>query len=109
MFSGEIDFSNDLQPGDSFRLVVERATRDDGVFAGYGPILAAEFVNAGKPLQALRFAPPEGKPGYYDAAGRSLRRFFLKSPLKFEPRDHLDVFPSPASSSAELHTRAQRS
>ena len=86
VFSGEIDFSNDLQPGDSFRLVVERATRDDGVFAGYGPILAAEFVNAGKPLQALRFVPPEGKPGYYDAAGRSLRRFFLKSPLKFEPR-----------------------
>jgi murein DD-endopeptidase MepM/ murein hydrolase activator NlpD len=86
VFSGELDFSSDLQPGDSFRLVVERATRDDGAFAGYGPILAAEYVNDGRRLQAIRFAPPDGKPGYYDAGGRSLRRFFLKSPLKFEPR-----------------------
>ena len=37
-------------------------------------------------LRAVRFTPPEGKPGYYDLEGRSLKRFFLKSPLKFEPR-----------------------
>ena len=86
IFSGELDFSSDLQPGDTFRLIVERSTRDGGVFAGYGPVLAAEYVNADRRLQAVRFTPPEGKPGYYDAEGRSVRRFFLKSPLKFEPR-----------------------
>jgi murein DD-endopeptidase MepM/ murein hydrolase activator NlpD len=86
VFSGEIDFNNDLQPGDTFRLVVERAEREDGSFGGYGPVLAAEFVNEGRRLQAVRFTPPDGKPGYYDAQGRSLKRFFLKSPLKFEPR-----------------------
>jgi murein DD-endopeptidase MepM/ murein hydrolase activator NlpD len=86
VFSGEIDFNNDLQPGDRFRLIVERAERDDGAFGGYGPVLAAEFINDGRRLQAVRFAPPDGKPGYYDANGRSLKRFFLKSPLKFEPR-----------------------
>lgn len=86
VFSGEMDFNSDLHPGDRFRLVVERATRDDGAFAGYGPVLAAEYVNAERRLQAVRFTPPDGKPGYYDAEGRSLKRFFLKSPLKFEPR-----------------------
>ena len=86
VFSGEIDFNSDLQPGDTFRLLVERATRDDGSFGGYGPILAAEYVNAGRRLQAVRFAAPATKPAYYDADGRSLKRFFLKSPLKFEPR-----------------------
>ncbi len=86
VFSGEMDFNSDLQPGDSFRLVVERATRDDGAFAGYGPVLVTEYVNAGRKLQAVRFTPPDGKPGYYDAEGRSLKRLFLKSPLKFEPR-----------------------
>jgi len=86
IFSGEIDFNNDLQPGDSFRLIVDRATRSDGAFGGYGAVLAAEFVNAGRRLQAVRFTPPDGKAGYYDAEGRSLKRFFLKSPLKFEPR-----------------------
>ena len=49
-------------------------------------MLAAEYVNDGRRLQAVRFTPPDGKPGYYDREGRSLKRFFLKSPLKFEPR-----------------------
>jgi murein DD-endopeptidase MepM/ murein hydrolase activator NlpD len=84
LFSGEIDFNNDLQPGDTFRMIVERGTREDGEFAGYGPILAAEFVNSGKALPAVRFSPPGGKPGYYDLEGRSLKRLLLKSPLKFE-------------------------
>ena len=86
IFSGEIDFNTDLQAGDSFRLAVERGTRSDGRFAGYGPVLAAELVNDGRRLQAVRFTPPDGKPGYFDASGQSLKRFFLKSPLKFEPR-----------------------
>lgn len=85
VFSGEIDFSSDLQPGDHFRLVVERHTRE-GKPAGYGAILAAEFVNDGRNLTAVRFTPDGGSPGYYDTQGRSLKRFFLKSPLKFEPR-----------------------
>jgi murein DD-endopeptidase MepM/ murein hydrolase activator NlpD len=85
IFSGELDFSSELQPGDAFRLVVERQTRN-GAFAGYGAILAAEFVASGRPLRAYRYAPDGGKPGYFDEEGRSLKRFFLKSPLKFEPR-----------------------
>ncbi len=85
VFSGEIDFSSDLQPGDKFRVAVERHTRE-GKVAGYGPILAAEFANDGRQLRAVRFTPEGGSPAYYDDHGRSLKRFFLKSPLKFEPR-----------------------
>jgi murein DD-endopeptidase MepM/ murein hydrolase activator NlpD len=85
IFSGEIDFSSELQPGDHFRLVVERQTRE-GAFVGYGAILAAEFVASGRPLRAFRYATSGAKPAYYDEQGRSLKRFFLKSPLKFEPR-----------------------
>lgn len=85
VFSGEIDFNSDLQPGDHFRLLVERHSRE-GKLAGYGPILAAELVNDGRELSAVRFTPDGGAPAYYDERGRSLKRFFLKSPLKFEPR-----------------------
>jgi murein DD-endopeptidase MepM/ murein hydrolase activator NlpD len=84
VFSGELDFSSELQPGDEFRLVIERQTRN-GAFAGYGAILAAEFVASGRALRAYRFAPAGHKPAYFDEEGRSLKRFFLKSPLKFEP------------------------
>jgi murein DD-endopeptidase MepM/ murein hydrolase activator NlpD len=85
IFSGELDFSSELQPGDNFRLVVERQTRE-GQFVGYGAILAAEFTASGRPLRAFRYATAGAKPAYYDEQGRSLKRFFLKSPLKFEPR-----------------------
>ena len=61
IFGGEIDFNSDLQPGDAFRLVVEKSVRDDGQFVGYGPVQAAEFVNDGRALQAMRFVPDDGK------------------------------------------------
>jgi murein DD-endopeptidase MepM/ murein hydrolase activator NlpD len=85
IFAGEVDFNSELQPGDGFAVAFERLTREGGSTT-YGDITAAEFRNDGRVLRAIRFAPPGGKPGYYDEAGRSLRRFFLRSPLKFEPR-----------------------
>jgi len=85
VFSGEIDFNSELQPGDSFRVAFQKITRENGTVA-YGAIQAAEFNNDGRRLEAFRFVLPDGKAGYFDANGRSLKRFFLKSPLKFEPR-----------------------
>jgi murein DD-endopeptidase MepM/ murein hydrolase activator NlpD len=82
IFGGEIDFNTDLQPGDTFRVAVDRVLRE-GEPVGYEPVAAAEFTNAGRTLRAIRFTPPGGKPGYYDERGRSLVRFFLASPLKF--------------------------
>ena len=87
VFSGDIDFNSDVQPGDQFTLLVEKQYRTTGdtAFAGYGPILAAEFDNDGHRVRAVRFTPPGGTPGYYDEHGVSMRRFFLRSPLKFQP------------------------
>jgi murein DD-endopeptidase MepM/ murein hydrolase activator NlpD len=85
VFAGEIDFNTELQPGDRFSLTFERFVREDGP-ATYGTISAAEFENEGRLVRAIRFTPPGGMPGYFDEQGRSLRRFFLRSPLKFEPR-----------------------
>ena len=86
VFSGQVDFQTDLQPGDSFRVLFEKSSHD-GQFAGYGAILGAAITVDGRRLQAFRWEDPAtGKAGYYDENGRSLKRFFLKSPLKFEPR-----------------------
>jgi len=85
IFGGEIDFSTDLQRGDGFQLAVDKQYRDDGRFSGYGPILAAEFQNAGRTVRAVRYAPEGGSPAYYDEKGVSMKRFFLASPLKFQP------------------------
>lgn len=86
VFSGSIDFDSDVQPGDNFEAVFEKSSRD-GEFAGYGAILAARFVADGREYQAFRWTDPAtGKSDYYDENGRSMKRFFLKSPLKFEVR-----------------------
>jgi murein DD-endopeptidase MepM/ murein hydrolase activator NlpD len=82
VFEGEIDFNSDLQVGDRFVVAFERVSRE-GRPPSYGDVLAAEFSNEGRVLKAVRFTVPGGKPAYYDMQGRSLRRFFLKSPLKF--------------------------
>ena len=47
--------------------------------------MAVEFVNAGRRVRAVRFTPDGGSPGYYDERGTSMKRFFLASPLKFQP------------------------
>lgn len=86
IFSGEIDFDSDLQPGDRFDILVEK-TRHDGEFSGYGAVLGVRFLTDGRDLHAFRWVDPAtGKAGFYDDAGRSLKRFFLRSPLRFEPR-----------------------
>jgi murein DD-endopeptidase MepM/ murein hydrolase activator NlpD len=86
VFGGQIDFNSDLKQGDRFEVLFEKSTRE-GQFAGYGNILAATFVADGRTHQAIRWVNPDtGKAAYYDEEGRSLKRFFLVSPLKFEPR-----------------------
>ena len=86
IFGGQIDFNSDLKQGDRFEVLFEKSTRE-GQFAGYGAILGATLVAGGREHQAFRWVDPDtGKADYFDEAGRSLKRFFLVSPLKVEPR-----------------------
>jgi murein DD-endopeptidase MepM/ murein hydrolase activator NlpD len=85
VFGGQVDFNSDLQPGDRFEALVEREFRD-GKFVGYGDIVAATLVNDGRRLQAFRFTQEDGRIGYFDESGQSVRRLFLPSPLPFDPR-----------------------
>ena len=82
IFSWDIDFNTEIQRGDHFRLMVEKLYLEDRMVR-YGNILAVEFENAGKLYTGYRFEDPEGKVGYFDDLGRSLKRDFLRSPVKF--------------------------
>jgi murein DD-endopeptidase MepM/ murein hydrolase activator NlpD len=81
IFSWDIDFTTDLQPGDSFRVAVEELWLD-GRFQRYGNVLAAEFINDGTTYRAFRYEI-NGNYGYFDDNGNSLRKAFLKAPLNF--------------------------
>ena len=81
LFAWDIDFTTDLQNDDSFNIVVE-GLYQEGKFKRYGSILAAEFVNNSEVHQAYAFTQ-DGKVDYYDENGKSLRKYFLKTPLSF--------------------------
>ncbi len=80
--SGDIDFHKDLRRGDHFSVVYE-AFYLDGQLVKTGRLLAAEFINQGKPYQALYFKDAQGREGYFTPDGQSLKRAFLKSPMPF--------------------------
>jgi murein DD-endopeptidase MepM/ murein hydrolase activator NlpD len=83
IFGYDLDFYTDPRRGDTFRVVLEKKKYEHGDTAGYGRILAAEYVNGTRKYQALLFHDPEGRPAYYTADGKSLQKAFLRSPLKF--------------------------
>lgn len=82
LFSWDIDFSLDPRQGDTYRIVVEKLYLE-GKFYQYGRILAAQYENSGETHTAIFFEDPDGKGDYFDREGKSVRRSFLKSPLKF--------------------------
>lgn len=82
IFGWDLDFYTDPQKGDVFRVVVEKKKYPGGQVV-YGKILAAEYVNAGRPYRAVLFHDPEGNPSYYAPDGKSVKKAFLHSPLRF--------------------------
>jgi murein DD-endopeptidase MepM/ murein hydrolase activator NlpD len=82
VFRYDIDFAQELQPGDSFTMVLEKVWRD-GQFLRDGEILAAEFVNNGHVYRAVRYTLPDGHHEYYTPQGKSLRKAFLLAPVQF--------------------------
>lgn len=82
IFAWDIDFLKHIQPGDQFKVLVEKQYRD-GKLSGYGKIHAAFFTNNGKLFKAFLHQNGNGVSRYYDENGRPLQKAFLKAPLAF--------------------------
>jgi murein DD-endopeptidase MepM/ murein hydrolase activator NlpD len=81
VFAYDLDFYNDTQDGDTFRVIVEKQVHDVGAtpeLVRYRRILAAEYAGKGT-FRAFWF-----RDGYFDEQGRSVERTLLKTPLKFQ-------------------------
>jgi murein DD-endopeptidase MepM/ murein hydrolase activator NlpD len=80
IFGYDIDFVQDIRVGDRFTVIYEDLFKH-GEKLRAGSILAAEFVNQGKALRAVRYTDPQGNSGYYAPEGQSLRKSFIRTPL----------------------------
>jgi murein DD-endopeptidase MepM/ murein hydrolase activator NlpD len=82
IFEYRVDMSRDLQPGDSFRALVERSRTPAGS-TKLGKVLAASFDLSGTRIAAVRFSSSQVSGAYFDETGKSMRAAFLRAPLEF--------------------------
>lgn len=82
IFEYKLDFTREIQPGDSYRLVYEREVRPDNTARGRR-ILSAEIINEGRAYTAIYFDDGRDTRGYYDPKGRALRAGFSKYPVEY--------------------------
>lgn len=80
IYAWTIDFFG-LYPNDSYKIIYE-STYADTQYIGIGKVLTAEFNHRGSPYYAYYFEQ-DSIGDYFDEKGESLRRTFLKAPLRY--------------------------
>jgi len=80
LFGWDIDFVLEIRRGDSFSVVYEDRYLN-GEQISPGNILAAEFINQGRVLRAVRYEDSNERVAYYNPEGESMRKAFLRAPL----------------------------
>ncbi len=84
IYAWTVDFWR-LQPGDRFKIIYNQRFIDDSIYAGIESIDAAYFEHRGEPFYAFNYVVDSVKQiaDYFDENTKSLRRTFLKAPVKF--------------------------
>jgi len=80
IYAWTVDFYR-IQKGDRYKVIYEERLVD-GIAIGIGKITAAIFTHWGEDYYAYHF-DQNGQEDYFDENGNSLRKAFLKAPLKF--------------------------
>ncbi|MBS0200328.1 MAG: M23 family metallopeptidase [Proteobacteria bacterium] len=81
IFKYDIDFDSDLSPNDRFSVVVDQAWKNGELVTTSG-VLAAAFTVDGELHTGFRYMR-DGKPEYFSADGRSLKRPFIRMPIPY--------------------------
>ena len=82
IFAWDVDFVLDIRQGDNYYVQYEEIWQD-GKYVSDGEIVAAEFNNNGRTIQAIRFVDDTGRTDYFTPDGRSVRKAFLRAPVDF--------------------------
>jgi murein DD-endopeptidase MepM/ murein hydrolase activator NlpD len=83
LFSNRVEFTKDIQPGDSFTVIYEDRISEDGERLAPGVIKAASIQLSGKMLAVVRDVSKDGTVRYFDEKGSMPTKAFLRYPLKY--------------------------
>ena len=81
IFSFDVDFQRDIQPGDAFEILFERFRDDTGRVAKDGAVRYASLLLSGRRLAVYRYIDRDGNVDYYNEKGESVRKALLKTPI----------------------------
>lgn len=81
LFSGSIDFSRDVQPGDSFKIMFEETFDTEGNPVRLGAIVFAEFVRGDRRLSFVVTKNGTGNGEYFTIDGTRVRHSSLQNPV----------------------------
>ncbi len=82
IFAWDVDFVLDIRQGDNYYVQFEEIWQD-GEYVADGEIIAAEFNNNGRTIQAIRFIDDNEHTDYFTPAGDSVRKAFIRAPVDF--------------------------
>jgi murein DD-endopeptidase MepM/ murein hydrolase activator NlpD len=82
IFAWDVDFVLDIRENDEFTVLYEELWQD-GSRIRDGNILAAEFINHGQAIRAIRFTDTTGRSDYFSPEGNSMRKAFIRAPVDF--------------------------
>ena len=95
IFSYDVDFQRDIQPGNRFEVLYEAAYDMAGDFVEDGPLLYARLEAGDRTIELFRYEPDEGPADYLDSQGASVRKALMRTPINgarlssgFGPRKH---------------------
>ena len=82
IFAWDVDFILDIREGDNYYVQFEEIWQD-GEYVTDGEIIAAEFNNNGRQIQAIRFKDKNDNTDYFTPTGDSVRKAFIRAPVDF--------------------------
>jgi murein DD-endopeptidase MepM/ murein hydrolase activator NlpD len=81
LFSYDVDFQRDLQPGDKFEVLYRIYYDGDGRAVKSGEILTARLTTKGRTFGLYRYTTADGDTEYFDEQGRSNKKALMRTPI----------------------------
>jgi murein DD-endopeptidase MepM/ murein hydrolase activator NlpD len=81
IFSQNIDFQRDVQPGDAMEVMYDRHETEDGYVAKTGNIRYAKMTLSGREISLYRYEMEDGAIGYFGPNGESTKKTLMKTPV----------------------------
>ena len=80
-YSWDVDFQRDIRKGDSFEIMYNQVSDDNGKVVKSDVIQYATLTLSGTPVRIYRFKTKDGHTNYYNEKGHSAEKALMRTPI----------------------------